>query len=102
MVYKFLIKKCSGGAIKIRILSYEESAEESLKPIIRKFEKRKVYLSFIENIWGTDIADMQLISKFNKGFRFLLCVIDIYSKYAQVIPLKDKKELQLLILFKNF
>ena len=102
MVYKFLIKKCSGGAIKIRILSYEESAEESLKPIIRKFEKRKVYLSFIENIWGADIADMQLISKFNKGFRFLLCVIDIYSKYAQVIPLKDKKELQLLMLFKNF
>ena len=102
MVYKFLIKKCSGGAIKIRILSYEESAEESLKPVIRKFEKRKVYLSFIENIWGADIADMQLISKFNKGFRFLLCVIDIYSKYAQVIPLKDKKELQLLMLFKNF
>ena len=102
MVYKFLIKRCSGGAIKIRILSYEESAEESLKPIIRKFEKRKVYLSFIENIWGADIADMQLISKFNKGFRFLLCVIDIYSKYAQVIPLKDKKELQLLMLFKNF
>ena len=97
-----MIKKCSGGAIKIRILSYEESAEESLKPIIRKFEKRKVYLSFIENIWGADIADMQLISKFNKGFRFLLCVIDIYSKYAQVIPLKDKKELHLLMLFKNF
>ena len=34
---------------------------------------------------------MQLISKFNKGFRFLLCVIDIYSKYAWVVPLKDKK-----------
>ena len=34
---------------------------------------------------------MQLIIKFNKGFRFLLCVIDIYSKYASVIPLKDKK-----------
>ena len=102
MVYKFLIKKCSGGAITIRILSNQELAEELLKPIIRKFEKRKVYLSFIENIWGADIADMQLISKFNKGFRFLLCVIDIYSKYAQVIPLKDKKELQLLMLFKNF
>ena len=34
---------------------------------------------------------MQLISKFNKGFRFLLCVIDIFSKYAWVVPLKDKK-----------
>ena len=34
---------------------------------------------------------MQLISKFNKRFRFLLCVIDIFSKYAWVVPLKDKK-----------
>ena len=46
---------------------------------------------FIDNIWGADLADMKLISKFNKGFRFLLCVNDIYSKYAWVIPLKDKK-----------
>ena len=45
----------------------------------------------IDNIWGTDLADTQLISKLNKGFRLLLCVIDIYSKYAWVIPLKDKK-----------
>ena len=49
----------------------------------------------------TDLADMQLISKFNIGFRFLLCVIHIYSKYAWVIPLKNKKELQLLMLFKK-
>ena len=40
---------------------------------------------------GADFADMQLISKFNKGFRFLLCVINIFSKYARVVPLKDKK-----------
>ena len=45
---------------------------------------------------------MQLISKCDRGFRFLLCVIDIYSKYVWVIPLKDKKELQLLMLFKKF
>ena len=61
------------------------------KPIIRKFEKRKVHSSFKDNIWGTDLADMQLISKFNKEFQFLLCVIEIYSKYAWVVPLKDKK-----------
>ena len=42
-------------------------------------------------MWGADLADMQLISKFNKGFWFLLCVIDIYSKYSWVIPLNDKK-----------
>ena len=50
---------------------------------------------------GADLADMQLMSKFNKGFRFLLRVIDIFSKYAWVVPVKDKKELQLLMLFKK-
>ena len=45
----------------------------------------------MENIWGADLADMQLISKINKEFRFLLCVINIYSKYVWVILLKDKK-----------
>ena len=64
-------------------------ADERHKPIIRKIKKRKVYSSFRDNIWGADLADMQLLSKFNKGFRFLLCVIVIYSKYAWVIPLKD-------------
>ena len=44
---------------------------------------------------------MQL-SKCNKGFRFLLCVIDIYNKYAWVVPLKDKKVLQLLMIFKKY
>ena len=58
---------------------------------LKNLKKRKVYSSFRDNIWSADLADMQLISKSNKGFRFLLCVIDIYSKYAWVIPLKDKK-----------
>ena len=59
--------------------------------MIRNFQKRKVYSSFIDNIWGTDIAGMQLTSKFNKGFKFLLCVMDIYSRYVK-IPFKDKKK----------
>ena len=50
-----------------------------------------MHTSFIHNIWGAELADMQLISKFNKGIRFLLYVIDIFSKYAWVIPLKDKR-----------
>ena len=51
----------------------------------------KVYSSFKDNIWGVDLADMQLISKYNKGIRYLLCAIDLFSKYAFVVPLKDKK-----------
>ena len=66
-------------------------ADELHKPMIRKFKKRKAHSSFRDNIWGVDLADMQLSSKFDKGFRFLLCVIDIFSKYAWVISLKDKK-----------
>ena len=50
-----------------------------------------MYSLFKDNTWGVDLTDMQLLSKFNKGFRFLSCVIDIFSKYAWVIPLKDKK-----------
>ena len=75
--------------------------KELHKPIIRKFKKRTVYSGFEDNIWGADLADTQLISNFNKGFRFLLCVIDAVSKYACVISLKDKKVLQLLMLFRK-
>ena len=66
-------------------------AEELHNPIIKNFKRRKVYSSFKDNIWGVDLADMQLISKYNKGIRYLLCVIDLFSKYAWVIPLKNKK-----------
>ena len=50
-----------------------------------------MYSSFKDNIWGADLADMQLISKYNKGIRYILCAIDLFSKYAFVVPLKDKK-----------
>ena len=61
------------------------------------FNKRKVYSQFKDNIWGVDFADMQSLSRKNKGIKYLLCAIDLYSKYAFVIPLKDKKELVLLM-----
>ena len=51
-----------------------------------------MHSSFRNNIWGVDLGDMQFLKKYNKGFRFLLCVIDIFSKYAWVIPLQDKKK----------
>ena len=69
----------------------QQLAEELHKSIIKKFKERKVYSSFKDNIWGADLADMQSTIKFNNGFRFLLCVIDICSKYAWAVPLKDKK-----------
>ena len=98
MGYKFFDKKsASGSGVNIPLEFNEQLTKELHKPIIKKFQKRKVYSGFRD--WGDDLADMQLISKFNKGFRLLLCVIDIFSKYAWVVPLKDKKS---LMLFKKY
>ena len=72
-------------------MSEQQLAEELDKRIIRKLKKRKVRSPFIDNIWGAYIIDMHLIRKFNKWIHFSLCVIEILSKYAWVIPLKDKK-----------
>ena len=100
MVYKFFDSKVSGSGAKL-IPENEQLANGFHKPIIRKFEKRKVYPTFKDNIWGVDLADMQLLSKYNKGIRFLLCVIDIFSKYAWVVPLKDKKDISIVKAFQN-
>ena len=91
LVYIFFDKKTSGSGIKNKNISNKELVEELHKPIIRNFSKRKVQSPFICNVWGADLADTQLISKFNKGIHVLLYVIDIDSKYAWVISLKDKK-----------
>ena len=98
MVYKFFDSKVSGSGAKL-IPENEQLANELHKPIIRKFEKRRVYSPFKDNIWGADLADMQLLSKYSKGIRFLLCVIDIFSKYAWVVPLKDKKGISIVKAF---
>ena len=100
MVYKFFDKKSQGSGLANNNENIQ-LADELYKPIIRKFKKRKVYSSFRENIWGADLADMQLLSKFNKGFRFLLYVIDIFSKYAWVIPLKNKKSISIVNAFQK-
>ena len=74
-------------------------ANERHKPIIRKFNKRKAYLQFKENMWGVDLGDMQSLSRKNKGMKYLLCAIDLYSKYAFVIPSKDKKGISIVNAF---
>ena len=93
MVYKFFIERTKRSDINFQAnsLNNEILAEELHKPIIKNFKRRKVYSSFKDNIWGVDLADMQLISKYNKGTRCLLCVINLFSRYAWVIPLKNKK-----------
>ena len=95
MVYKFFDKKSTGSGIVSSLIL----ANELHKPIIRKFNKRKVYLQFKDNIWGVDLADMQSLSRKNKGIKYLLCAIDLYSKYAFVIPLKDKKGISIVNAF---
>ena len=77
MVDKFFDKKSGGSGLK-----NQQLANELHKPIIKKLKNRKVYSSFKYNIWGVDLADMLLISKRNKGTKYLLCVIDMFSKYA--------------------
>ena len=88
MIYKFFDSKV---APLEGIKNNEILAEELHKPVIKKFNKGKVYSQFKDNIWGIDLADMKLLSKQNKSIKYLLCAIDLFSKYAFVVPLKDKK-----------
>ena len=101
MVYKVFDKKSKAAGIKNEIKQIQQLANEVYKPIIRKFKKRKVYSSVKDNIWGVDLADMQLISKYNKGIRYLLCAIDLFSKYAFFVPFKDKKGTTIANAFQN-
>ena len=89
MVYKFFDSKIAwpdkksegSGARHVNTkltLQNQQLAKELRKLFIKKFEKRKVHAAFKDNIWGADLADMQLLSRYNKGIRFLLCVIDIF------------------------
>ena len=76
-------------------------ADERHKPVLKKFNRRKVYSQFKDNIWGVDLADMRLLNKQNKGIKYLLCAIDLFSKYAFVVPLKVKKGISIINAFKK-
>ena len=102
MVYKFFDKKSTGSGFKKLKNTARNSSilgDERHKPTIRKFNKRKVYSQFKDNISGVDLADMQSLSRKNKGIKYLLCAIDLYNKYAFVIPLKDKKGISIVNAF---
>ena len=94
MVYKFFDKKSSGGTIKSE--PNFQLPNELHKQIIRRLKRRKVYWSFRDNIWSVDLSDMQSLSKYNKRIKYLFCAIDLFSKYAWVVPLKDKRGISIV------
>ena len=103
MVYKCFDKKSAthkGTGINSGIKT-QQLADKVHNPITRNVKNYKVYSSFEYKIWGGDLADMQLVNKYNKGIQFLLYAIDIFSKYAWVVPLKDKKGITITNAFQN-
>ena len=101
MVYTFFNKKSKISGIENEIKQNEQLTEELHKLITKKIKRGKVYSSFKGNIWGADLANMQLIRKYNKEIRFLLCAIDIFSKYGWVVPLKNKKGITIVDAFQK-
>ena len=99
MICKLFNKKSSGSGVATE--PNYQLANELHKQIIRKFKGRKVYSSFRDNIWEVDLADMQSLSKCNKGIRYLLCAIDLFSKYAWVVTLKDKRRISIINAFQK-
>ena len=105
MVFKFFdrkstsLNKSSGSGVSNEP-NYKPPSERH-EQIIKKFKRRKAYSLFRDNMWGVDLADMQSLSKYNKGIKYLLCAIDLFSKYAWVIPIKDKKGTSIVNAFKK-
>ena len=69
----------------------QQLADEQHKPITRKFTKRRVFSKGVDEIWAADLVEMGKFSEWNKGFKYLLMVIDVFSKFGWVEPLKNKK-----------
>ena len=99
MVCNFFDKKSSRSGIANELNC--QLASEIRKQIIQKFKKRNVYSSYRDNIWGSDLADMQSLSKYNKGIKYLFCAIDLFSKYPWLVPLKDKKGTSIVNVFQK-
>ena len=95
IVYKFFNKKSAGSGVAIlankSMTNQLQLANELHKRNIRQFKRKRVYSSFKYNIWDADLPDMQLLSKYKKEIRYLLCAIYLFTKYVWVAPLKDKK-----------
>ena len=104
MIYKFFDKKTGWRVTatrKVGVSVNKQQAEELHKPVIKKVERRKVYARFKNNIQEADLAEMESLSSKNKNVKYLLCVIDIFTEYAWVKSLKDKKIKQFLCIYWN-
>ena len=88
-----MLKTLLAVVLKLKLCQTKNQLKKYKNQLLQNLKKRKVCLSFKDNIWAAYLVDIQLISKFNKGLRFLLCVTDVYSKYAWVVPSKNKKDI---------
>ena len=71
-------------------MSKKQFAAEVHHRVVKKFPRRQVLVSGIDNIWGMDLADMNAFIKYNDNYRYILCIIDVFSKFAWCVPLKTK------------
>ncbi|GFS62025.1 uncharacterized transposon-derived protein F54H12.3 [Trichonephila clavipes] len=68
----------------------EKDAYTLHKPVRHKFQRNRVFVSDIDRQFQADLVDMQSLAEFNKGYKYLLTCIDLFSKFACAVPLKDK------------
>ena len=104
MVYKFLDKKSaslnkSSGTGVVNEPNYHQQMN-FINELLQNLKKEQ-FIHLLDNIWGVDLADMQSLSKYNKEIKYLLCANDLFSKYAQVVPIKDKKGTSIVNAFKK-
>ena len=99
MVYDFFNKKSRGSGVDAE--PNYQLPNELHRQIIRKLKRRKVYSLLRDNIWSVDLVDMQSLSKYNKGLKYLLCTIDLFSKYPCDLPLKGKRGISIVYAFQK-
>ena len=101
----FLIKNVDRPLLypgaRITSSEYQQLAKDLYNLLIKKFQRGNIYSSYRDNIWGADLADIQLIRKSNKEVRFLQRVFNIYSKYAWNVALKNEKDIKITNAFQK-